>query len=1145
MSGLQFLVKFTQPQHTRSMKKREEREEWWANSKRLQPSALVCLLDPKGVVVFCTVANPERRKPPNGNHQPQKQLFGSLSDDPSVASVVLELAEPNEANWGHIIDCHFTRKTQSSLALVEFPGILLPSFQPTLLALQKMSKAGNLPMSDILAPGNLDSPSILSDVPPPLYATAPGFSFDLKCLMNDSSNLELRPSEPPDIDRLKQKSSLDDAQASALARTIQRQLGLIQGPPGTGKSFTGVALIKVLLANKTKIKNFGPIICVCYTNHALDQLLEDVLENDPSLKIVRIGSQSKSEAIQKLNLRVMVKELEKTKLEKMEQFKAHSNLERGEKDFQNLHINSIGTDISLKHYLMKHDRVHYNQLFGVDDEGFQLQSGKGPRNTTIAWLSGGGSGGAVTRSVKDLAKVHVNSMTAEERQLLYAHWISNQENTVLQDALDLLSLHSHDMDDKNKIGDELDLRCLRDVAVVGVTTSGLARNMNMLRGLPSKVLICEEAGEVLEAHLLVSILPSIEQVILIGDHQQLRPQVQNYDLSREKESGKQYSLDRSLFERLVDPDDGIGVQLPYATLETQRRMHPSISRLIRETLYPHLHDAPLVHDYPEVVGMRKRLFWFDHRHPEAGASQKETFTQSHWNQYEVDMTVSVVNHLLSQGVYQKDDIAVLTPYLGQLHRLRRELSRCSTITLDDRDAVELNKAGFMSHKDDIPASQPVSKTSLLRSLRVATIDNFQGEEAKIVVISLVRSNSENKTGFLRTPNRINVLLSRAKHGMYIIGNSLTSRSVEMWDSVIRILESEGNIGSNLELACPRHPETPISVSNPNHFSRFSPEGGGCTLQCKDRLSCGHPCKQKCHSEILHNAAYCSEPCPRLLKGCSHSCQNRCGDRCPLLCKVPVVDNERILPCGHPMVDLLCWQAQDLQTVKCTVQLTKQISRCKHNVTVECHTDVEHEDYRCPAPCGGYLPCGHICKDSCWECLPQNVGGLHTQNADCKQVCNRPYSTCSHRCTARCHGEVPCAPCKASCDVMCGHSKCHRVCSEPCVPCAVPECLSSCPHSSCSMPCAAPCDHIPCSLRCEKLLGCGHRCPSVCGEACPAAIFCQICGSEEIKDTPVDFILGMTYREINLAENPCIFPQCGHFLTIESMDGQMDMRNITN
>lgn len=39
---------------------------------------------------------------------------------------------------------------------------------------------------------------------------------------------------------------------------------------------------------------------------------------------------------------------------------------------------------------------------------------------------------------------------------------------------------------------------------------------------------------------------------------------------------------------------------------------------------------------------------------------------------------------------------------------------------------------------------------------------------------------------------------------------------------------------------------------------------------------------------------------------------------------------------------------------------------------------------------------------------------------------------------------------------------------------------------------------------------------------------------------VDFLEMKEYREINLDEEPCIFPDCGHFLTVSSMDGQMSM-----
>lgn len=48
--------------------------------------------------------------------------------------------------------------------------------------------------------------------------------------------------------------------------------------------------------------------------------------------------------------------------------------------------------------------------------------------------------------------------------------------------------------------------------------------------------------------------------------------------------------------------------------------------------------------------------------------------------------------------------------------------------------------------------------------------SYSGEENKIIIISLVRSNNENKLGFVKIENRVCVSLSRAKYGMYVFGN---------------------------------------------------------------------------------------------------------------------------------------------------------------------------------------------------------------------------------------------------------------------------------------------------------------------------------------------------------------------------------------
>ncbi len=102
-----------------------------------------------------------------------------------------------------------------------------------------------------------------------------------------------------------------------------------------------------------------------------------------------------------------------------------------------------------------------------------------------------------------------------------------------------------------------------------MTTTGAAKYKNVLRGVNSKIMIVEEAAEILESHLFTSINNNIEQLVLIGDHQQLRPSLNVLELSQN------YNLDLSMFERLIDN----GFQ--FSKLITQRRMRPEISEVMR------------------------------------------------------------------------------------------------------------------------------------------------------------------------------------------------------------------------------------------------------------------------------------------------------------------------------------------------------------------------------------------------------------------------------------------------------------------------------------------------------------------------------------------------------------------------------------
>ena len=128
---------------------------------------------------------------------------------------------------------------------------------------------------------------------------------------------------------------------------------------------------------------------------------------------------------------------------------------------------------------------------------------------------------------------------------------------------------------------------LKKMDIVAMTTTGASKYRSQLRRVGAKVVMVEEAAEVLEAQIVTSVARETEQLILIGDHMQLKPKVNSFTLAED------YGLSMSMFERLIKL--GVAnVQLKY-----QRRMRPEISQLVRH-IYPDLKDHPSVHEYPDI-----------------------------------------------------------------------------------------------------------------------------------------------------------------------------------------------------------------------------------------------------------------------------------------------------------------------------------------------------------------------------------------------------------------------------------------------------------------------------------------------------------------------------------------------------------------
>ena len=628
------------------------------------------------------------------------------------------------------------------------------------------------------------------------------------------------------------------------------------------------------------------------------------------------------------------------------------------------------------------------------------------------------------------------NLPLSQREQLMAKWANQIDyEFVMNKFASLHILHQEAGDYVRSSYLPRDVRVLLDHSVIGMTTTACASRWDLLKELDLEIMICEEAGEVMEAHTLCALLPTLQHAIFIGDPLQLRPEVAEQSMTLETRLGSHYRLDESLFERFMTPHDPAAGLMPTSNLNIQRRMHPEISDLTRLT-YPYLLDHASTATHPPTVGLAHRMFWLDHRVPELDPAEN---SKSHVNLHEVAMVAGLVHHLLRGSAYSLGEIAVLTPYNGQLAALHENLKGTCSLWLSEKDRETLLDDGFLEDERTMGTKDEVQLSNMLR---IATVDNFQGEEAKIIILTTVRSGG--RPGFLKTANRINVACSRARDGFYIIGNSETLRQVPTWKAIIHIFTISNRIGPLLRTCCNSHPQHYLDVQSPNDFGRVQ----DCQTPCNQSLPCGHLCEEACHPPEIHDRIPCHKPCQKRLS-CGHVCEKFCYEDCGR-CKFSL--GQQKLPCGH-QADILCsGEPRPCRTVVEEIALP-----CGHTISLKC-SDSQKQSF-CKQKCGSSLSCGHKCHGTCGDCTGQ-------KHPPCSDPCGKERA-CGHFCRSTCHEGHECPRCDQPCTEACAHGPCRNLCNTACDPCVKPH-KPACSHQQATtMFCSLPCDIIACSMPCQN------------------------------------------------------------------------------
>lgn len=842
--------------------KRAGRKILWKQAKRLTPGRIVALSS-DSFQSDCRVAIIA-----------QRPIEGGLDQNPPTVDIIWGSAEQAIVDPDHelvMIESRngFYEATRHAMIGLQLAAGEISAFDKYLLDLDDHDRLSRSATHNPL----LDLSCLITQLTPTQQQQTSG-NKDLEQMLFQkiaAKYQECDISRPLSQQGIQKQTSLDSSQLEALQRMISNELAVVQGPPGTGKTFTSVQALMTIFANRRP--GDPPVIVAAQTNHALDQIL--IYCHSAGARILRVGGRTGNEVIKErtvYNLRQSLRKdkpgdgrdkyrsLEKARLQIVETFKTlvdgvfgghelldpQALLDAGvinEEQFESLSSDEWeGNDEEpamqawlgeerIERIRQPPEDLGFTEEEVVDEPDVEVdpdlddetaEDEDDPLHGTWIPLTSHFTGntprvsGWQARCLTNLARHDdLYQIPVQLRGGVYQILQSKlREASVAKFREILHQAVSHAKQQKvNRWISDLNILDKKAINIIGCTTTGLTKYRGFLAATGARVLLIEEAAETREPNVTSAMFPSLDQLILVGDHQQLPPQC---DIARL--GGEPFNLNVSLFERLVRN------RLPYTMLNRQRRMAPEL-RFIVQKYYPDLRDHPLVEDNanrPLIPGMGSRRSWFfTHEWPENTDADNSKF-----NHREAQMIVAFMKYLVQNGV-KPAEITVLTYYRGQRKRILQLLRR---------ELVSLGTGHF----------------------NVATVDSYQGEENEIVLLSLVRSPASQfdikRVGFVESLNRATVAISRARRGFFMFGNKdnlfqSTIQSFDTWAPVWNGFAEQQRVamGKGLPLVCQNHnDEQGTNEIWMKSAENFDGNAGGCWIKCDSRLPCGHSCVLNCH-----------------------------------------------------------------------------------------------------------------------------------------------------------------------------------------------------------------------------------------------------------------------------------------------------------
>jgi regulator of nonsense transcripts 1 len=193
-------------------------------------------------------------------------------------------------------------------------------------------------------------------------------------------------------------------------------------------------------------------------------------------------------------------------------------------------------------------------------------------------------------------------------------------------------------------------------------------------------------------------------------------------------------------------------------------MHPSISEWPNKSFYEgkledhtcvlSSEDGEISAIFPGVTPDRRVVFI-----DTDGLGSEELVGTSTRNLSECKILGAIVERFIGTNKVKMNQIGVIVPYLAQKQVLISELK----------------------------------KRNLLSGIQINTVEGFQGHEKDYIIISTTRSNAAGVLGFIEDDRRMNVMLTRARKGLIVVGDQQTLKRGNRWSQWLEWCKSNGTV----------------------------------------------------------------------------------------------------------------------------------------------------------------------------------------------------------------------------------------------------------------------------------------------------------------------------------------------------------------